>query len=409
MSLKIFSYDQDFGPSYTNNLKEADEYYQEDQDQLPTYLTSNALKETDEDRDGADEEDLENHELPVVLIPRFEDLKVTTTTLILKLHGQVDPFSAFHVLPITRINLPIKRNSIKCKLPYCEVPGAILSMKHMGSVRGVIRSVKKSFKNSVTIDISTSKKNISVKLCEFGMHICGAKSKEDGTEAAELIIKHLKRTQMYLNKMAENKNLTLETIQWLKENTLGIPVERESYENVGSLRVRRVKEDHTIIRPEKLVPSHFNYEVTSFLFSLCDDFIYHSDLCIKLGLMPTLTQIISKKLEIASIDAAMVNYNFKLGFIIDRERLDRFIDGKNGFVSRYNNENATCVTVEFPYEPEENSNIKRKKYTIPKYSFMNYKSGSVTYSANDSKLAEQVYYLFMQTIAEIRPYIELQC
>lgn len=341
-------------------------------------------------------------------IPNFDDLKITTTTLILQLEGQVVPEAAFQLLPITRVNMPVKRSAAKCKLPHCPTPGAILSMKFKNSTRGVVRSIKRPFKNAVTIDISTSKKNISVKLSDFKMQICGAPSKEDGHEAATLIIQHMKYIQYVLYKMRDNPKLTLEIIEWVNENTKGELVERTKWEDVGVLKVAKTFTDYIVVYPSKSIPAHFDYEIAMFIAGMCADFYYHSDMLVKTNFMPNVVDIISPNLSIKAIDYAMVNYNFDIGFRIDRERLDMFINERNGFFSRYNNEHATCVTVEFPYVPEENGNIKIKKNKVHKISFLNYSSGMTTLSSNGNSITRDVYYLYMNTIRELRPYIELK-
>ncbi len=64
-----------------------------------------------------------------ILIPiKFKDLKITTCTIVHIIQGTIDIISAFHLLPITKMNLTHHRDVIKCKLPLCEKKGAILSM-----------------------------------------------------------------------------------------------------------------------------------------------------------------------------------------------------------------------------------------------------------------------------------------
>ena len=82
----------------------------------------------------------------------------------------------------------------------------------------------------------------------------------------------------------------------------------------------------------------------------------------------------------AMIAEAMVNYNYSLGFEVDRTRLNQFIDGQNGFISRYNNALANSVTIELPYDPPKGTAIKRRKNKVPHHTFLVYKSGSVTQS-----------------------------
>ena len=342
-------------------------------------------------------------------ITPFEELNITTMTLCMSLTNGVNTELAFHFLPITRIAIQQTRESSKCKLPHCKIPGAILSMRHRGKVRGVIRSKTDPFKNAVTIDVSTMKKNISLKLSSFSIQMCGASSRDDGIEAATHVINHLKRIQYVLNKIQENIPGALDAIEWVKENTRGPVVEKPYWElrqfsNVD-LRIYMPIPDHSIIKPQILIPENLDKEVTMFILSMTDDFIFHSDMCRKLDFIPNVHTIIDEPLELKHVDEAMVNYNYSLGFEVDRANLNQLIDGQNGFISRYNNALANSVTIELPYEPPAGTAIRRRKNKIPHHTFLVYRSGSVTQSGPGGTLMRDAYYLFMNTISILQPYI----
>lgn len=347
---------------------------------------------------------------PGMNIVPYENLNVTTMTIIMTLSNLVNTEAAFHLLPITRIAIQQTRESSKCKLPHCEIPGSILSMRYRGNIRGVIRSKSSPFKNAVTIDISTKRKNISLKLSSGSIQMCGASSREDGIEAATHVLNHLHYVQSLLNKMQTDPLKTRETIEWIKQVTCGEPVERPFWVERPStnikLRIYKPVNDRTIVKPMVQIPEGFDQEVVLFLTSLCDDFMYHSDLSRKLDYMLNVYNIIEEPLGLDKIDEAMVNYNYSLGFEVDRTRLNECIDGQHGFVSRYNNALATSVTIELPYEPREGTSIKRRKNKIPHHTFLVYKSGSVTQSGPGGELMKEAYYSFMNLIVQLRPYIE---
>lgn len=343
------------------------------------------------------------------IIP-FEQHKITTMTIIIALNGSVNSMFAFQLLPVTRIQIYQTRETSKCKLPHCKIPGSILSMRYLKNTRGVIRSKSSPFKNAVTIDVSTTRKNISIKLSAFSIQMCGASSKDDGIEAATHIIDHLKRIQHVLNKIQDDMEGSLKCINWVKENTRGEKVDKPQWEVIecdnALLRVYNPIPDFSIVKPTVDIPEDLNIEVTQFLLSLCDDFLYHSDMMLKLDYIPNIHTIIENPLEIKSLNEAMVNYNYTLGFEVDRTALNLYIDGQNGFISRYNNALSNSVTIELPYEPSEDSTIKRRKNKIPHQTFLVYRSGSVTQSGPGGELMRDAYYLFMETIAQLRSYIE---
>lgn len=343
------------------------------------------------------------------IIP-FEDLNVTTMTLVIKLEGSVNTDSAFLLLPIHRIEIFHTRESTKCKLPHCKKPGSILSMRYRGNIRGIIRNKSDAFKNAVTIDISTTKKNISLKLSQFSIQMCGASSREDGLEAATHIINHLTNIQKILDKMNENSNLTNETIDWIKINTKGTELEKPIWKTKQYIRVNMniysPQKEHTIISPNLPIPSEFDPNIVSFLLSMAEDFIYHGDFCAKLDFISTMKKIIDEPLKICQMNEAMVNYNFSLGFEVNRSKLNRFIDGQEGFVSRYDNALSSSVTVELPYVPQEGTFIKKRKNKIPHTTFLIYRSGSCTLSSANNIILEPAYYSFMNLISQLRPFIE---
>jgi hypothetical protein len=154
----------------------------------------------------------------------FNYLKVTTMTVIVKLKGKTLIENIFPLLDITRIELPTQiRSSKKFKLPYCGVPGAILSAKYRNITRGIIKSSSdKSFLNCITIDICTSKKNINCKLSGEMIQMTGPNSEGLARETAEHLIDHLINLQTELDYIGNiDQEDKMFSIEWLKENTIG--------------------------------------------------------------------------------------------------------------------------------------------------------------------------------------------
>ena len=344
-------------------------------------------------------------------ITPFEQHRVTTMTLVVSLNSTVNTEAAFLLLPITRVNIEQTRKSTKCKLPHCEIPGSILSMRYRENIRGVIRNKSGAFKNSVTIDISTARKNINLKLSPTTIQMCGASSREDGVEAVNHIINHAKHIQQVINKMQDNLEHTNEIVEWIKGITYGYLIERPVYDErkIGNIKIRVYKPvmERSIIRPMAFIPEHFDMNITRFLLSLVDDFIYHDDLCQKLDLAVRIKDVVDEDLEIKQVDEAMVNYNYSLGYEVDRIRLSELINGKDDFISHFDNALDTSVTIELPYDPPAGMAIKRRKNKIPHLSFLVYKSGSITQSGPGGEIMRDAYYKFMKNINELRPYIEI--
>ena len=153
----------------------------------------------------------------------FEHLKVTTMTVIVKLKGNVIIENVFPLLDITRLDLPkTRRRTKKFKIPFCNKPGAILSAKFKNITRGIVKSKsKRSFLNSITLDICTSKKNINAKLSGEIIQMCGPDSEELALETANHIIDHLLDIQEELDYINEDPEIRDSSIQWLIDNTVG--------------------------------------------------------------------------------------------------------------------------------------------------------------------------------------------
>lgn len=340
-------------------------------------------------------------------ITPYEELKTTTMTLVIVFDGVVNPILAFHLPPVTRVVLDTQRKTSKCKLPLCS-PGSIISIRHKGNIRGIIRSDAHPFKNAVSMDISTTEKNIGLKLSPSKIHICGASSEENALEAVEHVFEHLRTVQSHINKLSD-PIVKAQTIEWIKDATKGEECQKEEIEYISgniTLVVHHFKTDNLISTPE-VIPDNLDKELVSYLLTLTNDFLYYSDLVKKLDFMCSITvPVFSGPLKVKRLEIAMKNYNYSLGFDINRSSLNKLIDGKNGFISRYNNALSVHVTVELPYVADTTMSIKRRKNKIPHHTFLIYRSGSVTQSGPGGKIMEDTYYLFMKTIAAYKNSVE---
>jgi hypothetical protein len=321
--------------------------------------------------------------------------------------GYVDIRRAFRLLPITRLPLPEGTKIQKKKLPVW-LPGSILSMRFEGETRGLL--VGGSFKNAVSIDISTSQKNVGVKLTQSKIHICGTCNKDDGLEAASYVLKHLQDVQAIL----EQAKLNPHTLQWIQKQLQGATVERpvwrvEHFSRL-TLNIYAPVADCAITYPPIPWPPEIHKEVTQYLLSLSQDFLFYSDFQVLLNQLRNCKLVYPPQapLTIIAEEEIMVNYNFSLGFPVDRIRLSELMCGRNGFYAYYDNATVHHVTVERPYTPAPNSIVKKKKNKVPRHTFLIYASGAVTQSGPNIALMREVYYLFMHSIAEISEEIRLQ-
>lgn len=389
----------------------------------------------------------------------FDSLSATTITVIVSLKGKIYIDFVFPLLKITKISLPVqKRAAKKFKLPYCGVPGAILSANYMGMTRGIIKTKSsKYFRNSITIDVCTSKKNVNAKLSSNTIHICGSNSEELAKEASMHLIKHLYEIQDDLDYMNSKIEDARNVINWIKDNSKGdqyiidsvsheiiemapddkinengilvngdhnpyfiyekLPIPKKNKNSdlqihevanfIPKISVRAVKPmyvDSILIPdgyPDKY-PDNIDERLANCFIRYAPNFAYYDHYCAFLDDIIKIETIIEKPIEVNDLLIAMINYSYTLGMNIHRANLAKYIDGINGLKSSFNNTSDSYVKIELQYEPTQEMKKIRKKYKIPKHTFMVYKSGLVTQSAPNRQFAREAYYIFRSAIDSIK-------
>lgn len=329
-------------------------------------------------------------------------------THVFSLTGVVNMRAAYELLPITRVTVePSKRARKKCKLPLGPL-GAIIRLQYGDLIRGIIRSTtKRKWKNGVIIDLSTSSKNISLKLSSRTIHSAGSSSVQNGQEGADLLIKHLFRVQGLLDEMHRDKEARDRVLNWLSEVVPDEPLLRPYVtilDGTPATHLVEWKVDFGIKRPES-IPIGINESFASFFLQFLDDYSYFNDYWHKVQQIITLECLITPDLSLGPIQIKMANYNYRLGYRIDRLKLALYFHQRNGFLAQYNNTAGHRVRIIYPLEPESSHpDISKSKKTKPKrHTFMITMSGSVTQSGPGEM--NHVYHLFHQTFNEILPFV----
>jgi hypothetical protein len=146
-------------------------------------------------------------------------------TVVVEINGEVIKENVFPLLPVTRLEIDDSYKAPKkYKIPWPgkESAGCIFSCGFLGITRGLIKSnKKKSFRNSVGIDICTSTKNVAAKLSRDKIHMCGPNSTELALETAQYIVNHLLDIQKELDYISAHLHDRDEVIKWLIKETKG--------------------------------------------------------------------------------------------------------------------------------------------------------------------------------------------
>lgn len=317
----------------------------------------------------------------------FENLKGTTMTLIAPLTGTVALEAAFYTLPVTEMDIPevperkrqhrkrgdSEKRVDKGKIPSYSIPGCILSMRHEDETRGLLRSSKSSFKHSVTLDVSTSSKNVSVKLCSSTIHITGALSLECGREAVEFVLAHLHEAERQRQYALKHPEENVKAVRWVMEHFAGGAQPPEDLDLYLLNRYSRAVQGLT--DPDKV------RERLTWITERCP-------------------QIVTPGCEYVKISPAMVNYNFVLEMKIDPERL---LDLEQGdFFVEYNNMYNTSIKFTLPIPERYIKEASYKKGKKPCHTSLVYHTGNVMHSAPCLEPMPEAYEKFYELMEQLR-------
>jgi len=174
--------------------------------------------------------------------PDFDDIKVSTKTIIAKTNMTIDLRKLFDYLPITDYKVNPKKRGRKKKIEQIEEKiiiesGSIITLKYENDVRGVeikkkkIDKKKKSkwFRNSFTVVMIIDNKPINFKVCQNGMmQITGCKFDSQAEDCVKFIWYYIKE-QKEIYKFTYGDFLDIMFIPVMRniDFSLGFNVDRE--------------------------------------------------------------------------------------------------------------------------------------------------------------------------------------
>lgn len=346
----------------------------------------------------------------------FRNLPVTTATIIIPINGEILSYNnIFSLFDITYMSLPPKlkvrsREKKKFNIPFCPVPGSILSVRYQGNTRGIITSISSTyFRNSITMDISTQSKNVNIKLSSGIIQLCGAKSLDIAIEAANHVLEHANKIQSDVDFMNNNPDLVTKAIKWMDDMTVGKYILREDLIS-AEINLMSVMKDNEIILPWFDVEKVEEGRIINMFYSLATQFNYHSSLMNVIRNYYTNITLVCDNLSIKynEIRREMTNYNYDTGFTINRRALFEAINtlydkGKISFIAQFWNLVHSYVTVFLPID----SDFARRRGKKRKSTIMIYRSGRVTCSARNPNEGERFYIMFSHMIMKLEPWIRL--
>jgi TATA-box binding protein (TBP) (component of TFIID and TFIIIB) len=319
--------------------------------------------------------------------PSFDTLPPTTMTYVVNLSGHIDLEAVYELFPIANVQLKSTRKNVKnIKIPHFRgKEGSIYRINYRNNTRGIVKSdSKKFFKNSVLLDLGLVDKNVAVKISNTTFHITGVKEISNLTETIGYLMKYLREIQENLDYMKEHPEEVTIIDNWVLKNLKG---------------------DNNALNSMPNVTENLDLKILNFLTSYLPEFTNFDDYY-------TVFQWIIKgqtlitDLEVLDSKLIMTNYNYDLGFLINRDELAERLKNETDFTVIYDNSETYYIKVEYAYIRDETFSRIRKKPKTPKHTILIYKSGRVTQSGPGYELMKGCYDKFRTEIARLRPYIE---
>jgi hypothetical protein len=350
-----------------------------------------------------------------VVVP-FHEHQVGVMTVVMNMAGRIDIHAAHLVLPKTpAVILPSRRVAKKRNVAHNSPPGCILGTRDEYDVDGIMPKDGKSFEHTVDIFLSVREKNVMLKLLPTGLHAPGMKSEEMALEASSYVLQQLTLAQKYLDYLIQHPQEAREVADWYIAHSRG----RNLWE--GS----QVVDYGRILPAEQDVPAPYLYLV-AFYARQTLRYSRHSDLVAKLQWLLQGVQLLQAEeqvlpvapyslrssallrtplaqplavgvVRVVDVTYAMINYNYHLGFTIDRCRLASVMHNKEGFMATY--DPSIMTTVQIEKICLINGQITHtRKGKIRVISFTVKGNGAVTQSGPRHDMCEEYYYHFLDCI-----------
>ncbi|PCJ29228.1 MAG: hypothetical protein COA94_02095 [Rickettsiales bacterium] len=307
----------------------------------------------------------------------FDEMVATTITAITVISSDVNIGNLFPVIPIKR-DVKSKAKGKKIIIIGTGDYGDIVSCRHDGTERGISKD-SGFFRNAISLYISCGTKYVSVKLTSKSIQMCGLKSTEMMKQISEIVVNLINGVQSNISAITDDKDMGKRILDWFTENV--------SVAN-GKLRICKC-------------PKFIENCAYEFLKSLMSDYVTVADYILHVKWVTTMENVVNEKLLIVSMKTSMVNYNYGLGFKIDRIRVRDLLRANPPFGARYINSIDHYVSVTYPYviEDGKSENI-RKKSKERNHTFLIYASGNTTQSGPHPALVKEAYNLFKKIITE---------
>lgn len=272
--------------------------------------------------------------------------------------------------------------------------GNIYSVASEYGHRGIICS-KKFFPHAETFRMEINNKILCLKVSPSKIHITGNSNLEMGYGAIEWMLYRIEEINTILNHRHLYPVTTMRTINWVLETI--------------KKKAEKIEDDYELkpfLEPE--YPPYVDSLMASILFSYASDYQFYSHYLSKIQTFQTIGEPIyseTKHLQSLQLVPCMANYNYSLGYRVNRSILKKEIRSRYGYITRFNNNGDYSVAILIPF-PEEKESTSRKKNNY--HTFTVHITGRITQCSPSWNHREQAYTNLMTALTEIKPMIILQ-
>jgi hypothetical protein len=313
----------------------------------------------------------------------FNELKVSLMVHVILLEGKCNKEAIFEMLPISLVQLNQKKNKKVKKIPHFpEYAGKNIALSYINAHRGIFR---KPFKNNTSAVMCLKDKNMAIKYFDDKFQLAGATNAAHVEECLTQVMADLKKVQDIIDYMMLNHEKTQKTYRWIV-NMLDGPEGK--------------------LNPKPELNNDVDEKIANFMLSFYDEFNNWIDYDIVLRWILKTNHVITPDFTIKKTITVMTNYNYNLGFKINRTALVKQVIAKTNFDCLYDNSKQYHVKLLLPYERDESFEGLKKKKKKNNHSLQIYKSGNVTQSGPNENLMRPVYEYFRKFICEVRHLID---
>ena len=305
-------------------------------------------------------------------IKKFESLNLSTMTVVCPLRGRIINLSCLsYLLPVYILSDGEQYSDLP--------PGILTSIRSLDYVKGERGN---TFKNAVLIKVTSgSEKRHTVEISPKNSHMCGAKSIEMGKQVSSYVVSHILELCYFIEKVQENNYLFEKTVRFIEEDS------QVQIVNGGIRQIliwrdpNSVSEDIRFFYTQLRKRSTELIELPTFITRCC--------------YIRSLDKICTTDLQVDQVLKCMVNYNYRLGFEINRKIFSQIM-WELDYDVIFNNVTQARVKIKvecLPDPSDSESILRRKGRTWQTFTFN--KSGAIMQSGPSNEKMELPYYNVM--------------